>query len=126
MSFSRLDLVVVAALAVGLLWIEHEHRIVVATSAAAAEAPPRATAVCPATDDVPFSADCIRFIDGGTLPDVHARTDVPAAAPLDVRERADLQGPPCPPSNETAPYSARCIRYMSGWFWHADPAGSAD
>jgi hypothetical protein len=119
MALSKLDLAVVAVLAVGLLRIEYEHRIIVATPAAA-EVVPAAASVCPDTDDVPFSADCIRFIVGGVLPDVHAWASSAAIAPdVPPDARAQVHGPACPPSNENAPYSARCIKFLSGWYWHA-------
>jgi hypothetical protein len=126
-ALSRIDVAVVAVIAAGMLWIEHGHRIVVATPAVAEAAGPAAS-LCPDTDDVPFSADCIKFIDGGVLPDIHARKHVavndPAAA-SDVHVPVKLHVPACPPSNENAPYSAACIRFMSGWFWHADSAEDA-
>ena len=127
MALSRIDVAVVAVIAVGMLWIEHGHRIVVATPAVAEAARPAAL-LCPDTDDVPFSAACLKFIDGGVLPDIHAQKRVavndPAAA-SDVHRRVKLHAPACPPSNENAPYSTVCIRFMSGWFWHADSAEDA-
>jgi hypothetical protein len=47
----------------GLVWIEHEHRIVIGSLSAAETAPLTASA-CPDNDSVPFSADCIAFIGG--------------------------------------------------------------
>jgi hypothetical protein len=78
MALSKLDLAAVAALAVGLLWIEHEHRIIIATPAVA-EAASSAASVCPETDDVPFSADCIAFISGSALPDARSKLNTPVA-----------------------------------------------
>ena len=125
MALSKLDLAVVAALSVGLLWIEHEHRVIVATPVAAEEAP-SAASVCPETDDVPFSADCITFINGGVLRDVSSKlnTRAPTASP-DTQQHAQLRGPACPPSNENAPYSADCLRFLSGWYWQASPTQGA-
>lgn len=122
MAVTRLDLAVAAAVAAALLWIEHDHRIIIGTPAAA-EAVPQANSACPDTDDVPFSAECIRFI-GGVVPDVAARPG--AAARRTATEpsgRAASHDPPCPASNENAPYSAQCIRFLSGWYWRADPPG---
>jgi hypothetical protein len=59
----KLDLIVLAAIMVGLVWIEHDHRIVIGSSAAA-EAASLAASACPDNDSVPFSADCIAFIGG--------------------------------------------------------------
>lgn len=56
---SKLDLaVIVAAILGGALWIEHGHRIVI-------DAPTRvelASPACPDSDNVPYSASCIRFL----------------------------------------------------------------
>lgn len=119
MTLSKVDLAVVAAVAVGLLWVEHEHRIFIGTPAAA-EAVPAPQSACPDKDSVPFGADCIAFIGGGVLSSAHALPGAPALS-TDTPGRADLQAPACPPSNENAPYSARCIKFLSGWYWQANP-----
>jgi hypothetical protein len=121
MALSKLDVAIVAVIAVGMLWIEHGHRVVVATPAAA-EAARLAATVCPDTDNVPFSADCIKYIDGDIPPDIHTMK-APLSAPTGpavAHDRVELDAPACPTSNENAPYSAACIRFMSGWFWQAD------
>lgn len=66
MALPRIDVAIVAVIAAGMLWIEHGHRIVVATPAAV-DAAQSAASLCPDTDDVPFSTDCIKFIDGGVF-----------------------------------------------------------
>jgi hypothetical protein len=127
MVLSKLDLALVAVVAAGMLWIEHDHRIFIGTPAAAEVAPPAAS-VCPDTDDVPFSADCIKFIDGGVLPDIQVGLSAAGSAPAvsrDPQGRAELQAPACPPSNENAPYSADCIKFLSGWYWQAYPTKNA-
>lgn len=118
MVLSKLDLAIVVAVAAGLLWIEHDNRIFIGTPAAAESASPAAS-VCPNTDDVPFSAACIKLIDGGVLPAVHAPVQPPSSAAVspDAQNDAESGGPACPPNNENAPYTAQCIRFMSGWFW---------
>jgi hypothetical protein len=116
-AVSKLDVAAAVVMAAVLLRIEHDHRIVIGTSAAAA---PSAAAVCPASDDVPFSADCIKFIDGGSLPGRHRRLSVLAVSP-DAGVHADLYAPACPASNENAPYSASCIKFLSGPDWQANP-----
>ena len=115
MVLSKFDLAIVAALAAALFWVEHEHRIIIATPAAAKAAP--AGSICPENDSVPFSPDCLAFIEGGA-PVVRAHTvaaETPAAT-NDPHEAA------CPASNENGPYSARCLKFMSGWYWHPNPA----
>jgi hypothetical protein len=126
MAFSRIDLTIIAVVAVGMLWIEQEHRVFISPADAESERP--ASSVCPDTDDVPFSAECIKFIDGGVLPDIHARQSGSVsrhAAMSDSRARPDPHGPARPPSNENGPYSAACIQFMSGWYWQADSTGGA-
>jgi hypothetical protein len=113
MAMSKLDVAVVIVAAAVLLRIEHDHRIFIGTPASAA-AP--AAAVCQATDDVPFSTDCIKFIEGGAPPTRRARLTVVAVSP-DARD--DPHVPACPPNNENAPYSANCIKFLSGPDWQA-------
>jgi hypothetical protein len=120
MAVSKLDVAVVIFAAAVLVRIEHDHRIFIGTPAAAA-AP--AAAICPATDDVPFSADCIKFIEGGAPPIRQARLTAAAAATPDAG--VDPHAPACPPNNENAPYSANCIKFLSGPDWQANPADEA-
>jgi hypothetical protein len=129
MVLSKFDLAIVVFVAAGMLWIEHGHRTSIAAPIAA-EAP--AASACPDNDSVPFSADCIAFIDGGVSP--AARTPVSAmtgavtsafAAPPTARRYAEAHAPACPPSNENSPYSARCIKFLSGWYWQPNPADRA-
>jgi hypothetical protein len=126
MVLSKLDLALVAVIAGGMLWIEHGHRIGIETPAAAETAAPAAS-VCPDNDSVPFSPDCIAFIDGG-VGNVRSRAATAGnalAAPPAARGRAELSAPACPASNENTPYSANCIRYLTGWYWRANPNDAA-
>jgi hypothetical protein len=124
MALGKFAPAIVVALAVGMLWIEHDHRIVVATPASADDTP--TTAACPDSDSVPFSADCIAFIEDGASSNIRATG---AARPLEVthdrRPQTDPVSPACPVSNENAPYSARCIKFLSGWYWQPIPADRA-
>jgi hypothetical protein len=79
MVVAKLNLVILAAAVGGVLWIEHAHRISIET----VEVAGRNAAVCPENESVPFSADCMMFIQGGVGPDVHPRVsaaDVASAA----------------------------------------------
>jgi hypothetical protein len=105
-----------AAIAGALLWIEHGHRIDIETRAGAAFAAP-AVAVCPDNENVPYSADCIMFMQGSVVTN-HWRAK--AAVSPNVPVQTNLRGPACPPNNENIPYSADCIKFMSGWFWRAN------
>lgn len=127
MAFTKLDLAVVAAIAGGLLWIEHSHRVVIGTPAAA-EVAPSPTSVCPDTDDVPFSADCLAFIGGGMPPKSRSGAINVSGVGMALAgglERVEQHVPACPASNENAPYSAKCIQFLSGWYWQADPKENA-
>ena len=109
MALSRLDLVIVAAVAVGMLWIEHEHRINIKSPTAVELAGPGAP-VCPDDDSIPFSADCIAFIHGAISPAAGARVSTVSDAsivPPDAQRRVELQAPACPANNENQPYSAK-------------------
>jgi hypothetical protein len=124
MVLSKLDLAIMAVIAGVLLWIEHENRIVVATPAAAEAAPPGAS-VCPESDSVPFSPDCLAFIEGHPAFAVRALSvkatatdDAPAASSGAQQRTESTAAAPCPTSNENAPYSARCLSFLSGWYWH--------
>jgi hypothetical protein len=116
MVLSKFDLAVVVVVAAGMLWIEHGHRVSIAVPVAA-ETP--AASACPDSDSVPFSADCIAFIDGGVTPSARTRMSVAASAPSASPDA------PCPPNNENGPYSARCIKFLSGWYWQPKPADRA-
>ena len=121
MALGKFAPAIVAAVAVGMLWVEHDHRIVVATPGSADDTP--TTAACPDSDSVPFSADCIAFIEGDASSNIRA---IGAARPPDVTHERHAQtnpvSPACPVSNENAPYSARCIKFLSGWYWQPNPA----
>jgi hypothetical protein len=64
---SKFELAVIAATIAGAaLWIEQGHRIVIdapAQTELAARAP---AAACPDNDNVPYSASCIAFLEGGS------------------------------------------------------------
>jgi len=96
MALSKLDLMLVAIAAASLIWIEHNHRVVIGP-VAAAEAQPPAASICPKTDDAPYSAECIKFISGGTAPAMRAAG----------RVRTETR---CPPGNDGAPDGDSCIR----------------
>jgi hypothetical protein len=79
MVLAKFNLVVLAAAAGGVLWIEHAHRIRIETSTPV-EVAGRNAAVCPENESVPFSADCMMFIQGGVGSDVHLRVAAPEAS----------------------------------------------
>lgn len=88
MVVAKLDLVVVvAALAGGLLWIEHANRIKIEMPAEIAPQAARAAA-CPENESVPFSADCMLFIQGGVRSDVRR--------PFNEADSASVESPEQP------------------------------
>jgi len=124
MALSRLELAVVALVAVGMFFVEHSHRISIVTPSTAGLSEAE-TSVCPDSDSVPFSADCLAFIRGGG--NVRAGLSTAARARTlasDARQRrhVDSASPACPANNENGPYSAACLSYLSGWFWQVAPA----
>ena len=118
MVLSKLDLTLVALLAVAALGLEHEHRVVIGRTAA--DAAPAATAgpLCPDNDDAPSTAECVRFIGMSPASGAHPRAANLFAASSVADRAAVPPTPPCPPSNENEPYSARCLRFLSGEAWH--------
>lgn len=106
MALSKLDLALVAIAAAGLIWIEHNHRVVIGPLAAA-EAPAPAASVCPKTDDAPYSAECIKFIGGGVVPAMLSGSTV----------RAESR---CRPGSQGAPDGDSCIRDLSVGFAYPD------
>jgi hypothetical protein len=81
---AKLNLVILAAAAGGFLWIEHAHRIKIETSTPAEVA--QRAAVCPENESVPFSADCMTFIQGGAGSDVRPRLNATDGALADSPE----------------------------------------
>ena len=82
---AKLNLVVVAAAAGGLLWIEHAQRIRIELPAPA-EIAARDAAICPENESVPFSADCMTFIQGAAGPATRPRVGAVDGAPADSPE----------------------------------------
>jgi hypothetical protein len=130
MVLSKLDLAIVATIAAGLLWFEHQQRVTIQTTSGV-EVAGQAASVCPDSDTAPYSAACLAFIEGGVSPDARSRSRlrISAVASAQAAEpatpgQAESPGPACPLSNESAPYSAKCIKFLSGWFWHPNLAES--
>ncbi len=109
-----------------VVWIEHGHRIDLATPAGAAFSHPSG-AVCPDSENVPYSADCIVFMQGEAASEARPRaktiTSTPVVAAVRAPASTQSAGPSCPPHNENMPYSARCLQFLSGWYWHGASSG---
>jgi len=83
MLITRSKVLVLAAIAVALLWIEHSERIrIEAPTPAAASA--QATG-CPANESTPFSPECMAFIQG-TLGPSYVRHNHPDSVSVESPE----------------------------------------
>jgi hypothetical protein len=80
MVVSKRSLAILAAAVGGVIWIEHAHRITI-RSPAPAEVAGLNTPACPENESVPFSADCMMFIQGGAGPAVRPRADATRTLP---------------------------------------------
>jgi hypothetical protein len=72
MMVSKLSLVILAAAAGGVLWVEHSHRIKIEPSAPA-DVAAVGDGVCPENESVPISQDCLTFIQTGGGSNAHPR-----------------------------------------------------
>jgi hypothetical protein len=93
--------VILVVTAIGAVWIEGGHRVVIdAPAEGESAAAIVAAAACPDTDTVPYSTACLDYL--------HVRTE-PEAAPQVI---ASLPAP-CP-DNDQVPYSPSCIAFLKG------------
>jgi len=85
MTLSKLDLLLIAALVAGAFLIEHEnHTRIEAPTLAEVLAQP--APACPANESVPFSAECMAFIQGNLQPVNLRRSSGADAASADSPE----------------------------------------
>jgi hypothetical protein len=78
---SKLNLAVIVAVFVGgALWIEHGHRIVIDAPPPVDLASLAPAAACPDNDNVPYSASCIAFLEGGSATHFQWRANAAASA----------------------------------------------
>jgi len=75
MVITRFRVLILAAIALALLWVEHAQRTRI-------EAPKPADAAaqaakCPANESSPFSPECLAFIQGASAPPDDRRLDHP-------------------------------------------------
>jgi hypothetical protein len=82
---AKLNLVIVTAAAGGLLLLEHAQRVRI-DAPAASEIAARNPAICPENESVPFSADCMTFIQSAAGPDLRSRSIVVDGALADSPE----------------------------------------
>jgi hypothetical protein len=127
----RLDLklsqaVIVGSIAAAALWIEQGHRTVTDAPTSTELEALAAARACPDSENMPYTAGCLAFLEGGasaSASGMHwrpavvesASADRPAAA-KNVELSAVASQPACA-DNDTVPYTANCIAFMTGWFW---------
>jgi hypothetical protein len=118
---------IVASIAGAALWIEHGHQIFTDAPTPTELSSLAAAAACPDSENIPYDASCIAFMQGGVASDrrgrVNAEEKVAAAqsSPKHIELISPALGAACP-DNENTPYSANCIAYLTGWFWQPNPA----
>ncbi len=108
---SKLGLALVVAVFGGMIWLEQGHRMVIEPRTLAA-------ATCAESDDVPYSADCLSFLQGAASDQL--RTISTIAPPLGPPAGWTVVAGAACPDNDNAPYSTRCVEFMSGWYWRAN------
>lgn len=69
----------------GVLWIEHAHRTRIEISTPTEVAGRNAT-ICPGNESVPFSVDCMIFIQGGVGSDAGLRENAANGATAELPE----------------------------------------
>jgi len=128
LTLDKLAVVIVAAVACGLVWIEHGHRIFTDAQTRPELGGAAAVSAClDNNENIPYSADCISFMQAGVASGLRrqakATGNTATASPVGESSSA-APGPVCP-DNDNLPYPASCIRFMSGWYWQANTAESA-
>jgi hypothetical protein len=106
----------------GLLWIEHGHRVVIGSRAAADVSAPLAQACSDETSA--RDANCVAFADDDGSLGLRPRETLAASSSSASDDRVRRRGrtaAACPESNENGPYSADCLRFISGWFFQPFP-----
>lgn len=113
---SKLDLAIIVALVAGCaFWIERGQRVFIdAPTQSELAAAAVAAAACPASDSMPYSMDCIRFMSSTSW---HAMSTTSAAADSQPARPAEAGLPagssPCP-DRDNVPYSDACLAYLQG------------
>jgi hypothetical protein len=114
-GLKRSFVVILASIAAMLLWIEHGQRIVTDAPTPTELAALAVARACPDSENVPYSENCIAFMQGDRLsPTQRWRVSVAESA---LSDASDPHAPACPSKSDNVPYTTNCIRFMSGWFW---------
>jgi hypothetical protein len=103
------------------LWIEYGHRTTTDAPTSAELDALAAARACPGSENMPYTATCLAFLDGRAAPERRANAPERGAAKQRSATRALESNPVAPRSacgdTDAVPYTLNCIAFMSGWFW---------
>ena len=125
---SKLDLAAIVAAACGMLSIEHGNHIFTDVPVRTERSAPEAAADCSDNDNMPYTANCLIFLEGklaSEVPRPRAAERGALAQSAAVKQDEWIStGVDCP-ANDTVPYSASCIAFLTGRLWQPNTSESA-
>jgi len=114
---------IAASIAGAVLWIEHGHRTVTDAPTPTELDVLAAARVCPDNENMPYTANCLAFLQGSAPAETegrpHAAERAAAAQPPAAKDAksTSVTAPAACADTDTVPYTASCIAFMTGWFW---------
>jgi len=123
---AEVDLKVVRAMIMVLLggaalWVEYGHRTATDARTSTESDALAAARACPDSENMPYTASCLAFLNGSAAPERRANAPERGAAEQPSATKALESSPVAPRSacgdTDAVPYTPNCIAFMSGWFW---------
>src|SRR4051794_39805687 len=103
------------------LWVEYGHRTVTDAPTSTELDALAAARACPDSENMPYTATCLAFLNGSAAPERRANVPERESAEQISATRALESSPVAPRSacgdTDAVPYTLNCIAFMSGWFW---------
>src|SRR3954447_7278474 len=103
------------------LWIEYGHRTATDAPTSTELDALAAARACPDSENMPYTATCLAFLNGSAAPERRANAPERGAVEQISAIRALESSPVAPRSacgdTDAVPYTLNCIAFMSGWFW---------
>src|SRR3954469_8531069 len=103
------------------LWIEYGHRSATDAPTSTELDALAAARACPDSENMPYSATCLAFLNGSAASERRANAPerVPAEQPSATRALESSRVAPRAACGDTdaVPYTQNCITFMTGWFW---------
>ena len=103
------------------LWIEYGHRTATDAPTSTQLDALAAARACPDSENMPYTATCLTFLNGSAAPERRANAPERGAVEQRSATRALESSPVAPRSacadTDAVPYTLNCIAFMSGWFW---------